>query len=404
MNRKLKTILIIMAVIAAISTIGIRRFPYSTEAAVLTEVRKTVNGSGFVLRNETVLRHKVTGVFEAAVQDGERVSKGSKVGNVISGNLNKELAKELKEVTARIENIKNSGSIADLYESDDERIYLVMHSLAASIRECVEKNDYEKAQEHKNSFAVLAEKRYSAEKGTARDKLLLELEQRQYELETEIGGMHSEITAPEAGFFYTELDGLEGYSDRESLEKLTVEEIKEFDKIAGEYSRPEGDIGKICDSYVWYLAAKLPVKKAEEISAGQTVKLSVDRQLPVEAKVFAVNFGKKDAVVVLECTRSVSGIMEKRVVDFEIETEKHRGLRVPGEALRVINDVTGVYVISENDRVEFKCVDVIYKEDDCYVARRDYAPPEEIKDKPLKLYDNILLNPEAVIKYEQTGK
>ena len=91
--------------------------------------------------------------------------------------------------------------------------------------------------------------------------------------------------------------------------------------------------------------------------------------------------------------------MEKREVSFEIEKEYHRGLSVPAEAVCVKNDVTGVYVVDENKSVSFKCIDILFIDDDIYIVRDKYVPPEDVKYSSLKIYDKIILNPEAVKDY-----
>ena len=161
MSKTVRNILLVVLLIAIISTISYCASPYDTEQARLVKIQKTLTGSGFILRRETPITRNVTGVFEPLVKDGVRVSRGSHVGMIISGNLDETLAKKLEEVTSRIEEIKYSDNIANLYASDDARIYSAMKDLSASVRKFAYEENYVRAAEYKNQLNALIEKRYS---------------------------------------------------------------------------------------------------------------------------------------------------------------------------------------------------------------------------------------------------
>ena len=77
MNRTVKIILAAAALTAVLSTFLYFRYPYDTLTAEMAEVHKTVTGSGFILRGETVVENESTGVCEPLVKDGTRVARGS---------------------------------------------------------------------------------------------------------------------------------------------------------------------------------------------------------------------------------------------------------------------------------------------------------------------------------------
>ena len=399
MNRVLKAILAIALLLVVLSTVQNFRFPYETYTAEISEIRKTITGNGYILRGETVIRNDSIGVFEPMVKDGVRVSGGSIVGTVISGDLDEELAKKLEDVTRRIEQITRAGSITDLYASDEARIYGAVKEISASIRLSVAENNYSKAGEYKNQLDILASKKESENSAGARDRLLVSLENEKYKLEEQIGGIRTEITAPAPGFFYENLDGLEGYGSESKLEDITIADINSFHDILDTFSKSRSEIAKISDSYMWFMTAVISEEDANLISKGESIKISIDEQEPVNAEILTNSIDSGEAALVIKSDRSVQGIMEKREVSFEIEKEYHRGLSVPAEAVCVKNDVTGVYVADENKSVSFKCIDILFIDDDIYIVRDKYVPPEDVKYSSLKIYDKIILNPEAVKDY-----
>lgn len=396
MNKTLKTILFIILFVALLSTISYCTSPYDTETAYITELNDSIGGSGYILRRETMVKRDFTGVFEPLVKDGVRVSRADVVGTVISGNLDEKLAARLEEVSRRIDEINKTDSISSLFSSDDARIYSAMKELCNNIRKYSTQRDYLQAAEYVSQLNALAEKKYSGEKASARDALLVSLEEEKYSIEQQLGGIRSEVTAPSAGIFYTSLDGLEKYGVQEALLNLTTGDIYSFPDICSEFVNEGNTVAKIADTYYWYLAAIVPEEELKDLSIGDEIKISIDEQPDVSAVIMTINpDGAGEAALVVKSDRNVNGMTEKRAVEFEISKDSYRGLKVPAAAIRVVDDVTGVYVMNENRAVSFRAVDILTAHEDYYIVNDKYTPPEGSKFKALKVYDTVLVNPEA---------
>ncbi|MBR1969843.1 MAG: hypothetical protein IKA17_05765 [Clostridia bacterium] len=404
MSKSIRNILLVVLLLALLSTVSYCASPYDTESAQIVEIKDTITGSGFILRRETLVEKNITGVFEPLVKDGTRVGKGSGVGTVISGNLDKKLAVKLSEITERIEEIKNSDSIANLYASDDARIYSAMKEISASVRKFSYDENFLRAAEYKNQLNALIEKKYSQGSLDSRDDLLVSLEAEKYSIEQQLGGIRSEIVAPAAGIFYTTLDGLESLCDEETLLSYTVEDINSFSKTLKAYEEDDLVVGKISDNYTWYIAAVIPATDASKIEAGESISISVDDSQFIKATVFSVNAEGEDAAIIIKCNRNVEGITEKRTADFEIELGGCSGIYIPAPSLRVLDNITGVYVMDANNSTYFRCVDIIYESKDYYIARNKYTPPDGCNYKALKVHEDILVNPEAVRNLDENTK
>ena len=401
MNKPIKIILFIMILLAFISTVSYCSAPFDTESAEEINLRKTVMGEGYILRRETPVKQATRGVFEAGIKDGTRVSKGGSVGVAISGNYSEDLVKKLESVTQRIEEIKQSDSFADIYSSDEARIFSALKNITAAIRDDVRKKDFVSASSNTLQLGTLLQKKFSDENQGAAADLLVALEEEKYELEQQLGGIREEVKAEASGYFYTTLDGLEGRASENELFALTPSKIGKFSQTMKDFTPDEGTVGKVVDTYSWYLAAVIPLDKAEELKEGQAVNISVDEATEVSATIAKINKDEADrAAIIVKSSRNVGGIFEKRKVDFEICYEDYSGLYVPSAAIRIIDGVTGVYVLSSNESVSFRCVDILLEEEDFYIVRSSYTPPEDVKYSPLRIYDNILVNPEAVKSYD----
>lgn len=398
MNKTLRKILIFFILVAFISTISYCSAPYDTETAKIITVKKTVTGSGFILRNETPVTPNTNGIFEPGIKEGTRVSKGSSIGVTISGNLSEKLSEELEEVTKRIEEIEQSGSISDLYSSDEARMYTALSDLTGKIRDDVYSENYSSASMTVTQLVTLLSKKYAPENGLAADNLLLELKERKYEIEQQLGGVREDIKAPVSGLFYRTLDGLEDSGTEKDIASLSAAKINGFSKDLENFKPQKKNVGKIVNTYVWYIAATVDITEAEKLPIGKTVTLTVDDSVGVDAVVLAVNHvdGDKEAAVIIKSTRSIAGIFEKRTAEFELCYEEYTGLYVPSAAIRVVDSVTGVYVLNRSKTVSFKCVDILLKEDNYYIVNKNYIPPEGSEYQALRLYDDIFVNPEVV--------
>lgn len=397
MHKVLKTGLIILLLALLLSSFSYCSAPFDTQTAHVVNVKKAVTGSGFLLRKETLVKGNTNGVFETVAKDGTRVSRGSSVGVIISGNLDKALSEKLEEVSRRIEEIKQSGSIFDIYSSDEARVFSAMKDITSTIRQKVSEEDFISARESTLSLSALVQKKNSAENMTSADKLLVSLEEEKYNLEQQLGGIREEVLAPASGYFYTTLDGLEGKGNEKDIAALSASDINNFSQILKDFDPKSSANAKISDTYVWYLAATVPLEDAQLFSKGQEVSVSIDESPAVKAKILAVNTDASgEAALILKCDRNIVGIYEKRTAEFEICIEEYSGLYIPSAAVRVVDDIPGVYVMTKNKSVAFKCIDILLSEDNYYIAKNKYEPPEGSPYGPLKVYDNILVNPEAV--------
>ena len=121
MNKYLKRFLFFSLLLTFISTVSYCSAPFDTETAQTINVRKTINGEGYILRNETTVSPQSKGAFESGVQDGTRVSRNGSLGITISGNYNEELVEQLKSVSKRIDDILYEASIG---MTEEERTIL----------------------------------------------------------------------------------------------------------------------------------------------------------------------------------------------------------------------------------------------------------------------------------------
>ena len=175
-------------------------------------------------------------------------------------------------------------NFADIYASDEARIFSALKDFTANIRQDSFEGNYVSALQNTNQLSTLLSKKYSPENKGAAESLLLSLEEEKYELEQQLGGIREEILATASGFFYTALDGLEGRAEEKELYSLSPSDISKFKVTLEEYESDSMYVGKVVDTYAWYLAAVVPSEETADIKVGTKVTLSVDEAPSVNAR------------------------------------------------------------------------------------------------------------------------
>ena len=226
----------------------------------------------------------------------------------------------------------------------------------------------------------------------------------------------SAMSTDRSGYFYYECDGFESVFNYGSAMTMTPAEFKDM-TAARAYAIPEGVVGKMVYSTVWYAAAYLPLSDgAIEVfqqgiasgrtyvmrcgdSAGTELHMTIERLVPDEGGALVV-FSSQDMPRGFDFTRS----MTVETVAFETG-----GYRIPVEAVVTLRshetgeDVTGVYILAGNV-VEFRKIRIYVRRDGYIIAETyedvraylDTLSEEEYAQKTadgwgyLQLNDNII--------------
>ncbi len=402
MRKVLKIILAVVIVAAAVSTVRYCSNPYNTQTVTYYEYQKSIQGEGFILRNETVISNDVPGVFEPFVNEGERVSRDARVGTVMSGEPDEKLVSELGQVRQRIEDIEKSATIADVYQSDAIRISNAVSNDVKDLRAAVQNGDLAAATEMKREIGYLKDRSVQIENNEQTDQLLEELYLRRYEIEDAIGSVQNEIYAPISGVYSSIVDGLEQYGSNKALAELTPEQVESFGDILETYQQDAKDVCKISDNFAWYLVADITEEEAADVKVGSTVTVTVLSADSAEVTGTVYSLGEAQdgkRVMVVRSDLFVEGISSLRRVDYEVVLQKHTGLKIPSAALRIEDGHKGVYILIDKQK-SFRYVndDPFRSEDDeYYIVDRKYIPSGAPTDYvPLKEYDKVLLKPEEV--------
>ncbi len=330
----------------------------------------------YLFKDEVVIDGAGDGVLRPTVADGERVSKGARIGAVLSADTDEGALHEYLRIQDRIQNLKSRRSDAGYTETirTDEQITALSRQITAA----AEHGNMEKVTTLKDALLIAKDEKSAA--SGEKENLIGLLEERRRVLEAGIGNSVKEIYSPEAGTLLLQTDGLEEIMSVEKAEGMTPARLAEITQSIGSYGGC-----KVLYNTVWKGACTVSAEKAATLNAGQAVTLRFHDCGGVTEKAKIAEISAEEdgqCVVVVSSNRTPAGLMQCRKVTADIIISRYEGLRVPREAIAEKDGKQGVYVQTITEQV-FRTVEVAF-------AGEEYAIIREGENTTLRLYDTVV--------------
>ena len=399
--KKKKSINILYALLAVlvvgVSIYEIFRINYSpveTEVALETTVNNAVTAEGFVVRDESYIRADAAGTLVPLVTDGHRVASGDAVAVVFGSEVSARNYSELQQVEADIayfESLQNKigASSADV-DVLEEQIYSAAESYVLAMRS----GNLDEYGSYEDTVCEAITSRQLST-GTVIDptEKLAALRARLAQLQSAAGG-YTTVTADNPGYYISHVDGYENVIAYDDVLTATGDQLA---AVLSADPVPESELqncmGKLVDAFNWYLVCVLDAQTAAGVASGD--RLTVDFPLTsaesVQATVMSVlPTGDGRTVLVLQSNlmnQQYAGLRKEQV---QIVLDSYTGFRVNNRAIREVDGVQGVYVVSGN-LVEFKKVEIAYSDSEysvCVTPTDDNGNPQS---GYVELYDEIIV-------------
>lgn len=352
--------------------------PLGVTLAYRYEVERTVDLSGFVVREERVLPDEGNGLLRLQRSEGERVAAGGVVASVYADQPSLDRQAEIESLESRVEQLQYAQDLALAAETTRKLDAQITQNLLEYRRYLAAGRLYD-AESPALELRALVLKRDYSDTGNGDVSLQLqELGARLLTLRSQAEGSVRTVTAPEAGLYSAEVDGYETVLTPASLEELTPSALSSLTADPAVSSRT----GKLVLGDEWYYAAVLSAGDAallqtRQAENGGTLLLrfsqGVDRALPVSL----ISAGHQENGRVVAVFRGSAYLRELTLLRrqrAQIITETIGGIRVPRECLRaerayldengkaVTEERTGIYCLVGRE-ARFKPVEVIYSGD-----------------------------------------
>lgn len=381
---------IIIAVLLILSIIGyecysVTHIELETQTANVTTLYNKIESKALFIRDEEAISNSSNGVTVPCVNDSSKIAVNGNVAMVFSSA---EQAQDysklisLQKDLAHYVNLKSQsvGQAANL-----ESINLDIEDKVMNYVLDASNGDVETASEDLNEILV-------------RRQLLIgqkvDIDSVINSINGEISSLNSAqpssfITTDESGVFTSYSDGLEGFVDYSKVEENTVKDFNNAVKSIDGANESNNNLGKLIKSFSWYIETVVPSDKVSDLVDGQKIEITLKDNNNIRLKAVIVSgaepdVNQKETLLILKCKDMNPELAKLRYEDIEIILDSFDGFKIPANALHIVDDKKGVYVLIAS-QVRFREANVIYSDDDYVLI--DY---DETNEKGIHLYDKII--------------
>lgn len=364
------------------------RDPYPTYPAVAYEVDETVEATGYLAREETVLTGS-GGIVRILPGEGEKVPVGATVALIYADQTSMEQSGRLESLEAEAGQI--SAAIALSGQSGQEGSGQGAAEALTALRTSVAAGDLTGLEEQTLAFKSAIYRQIQHGDTTDLQAALSSVQEEIAALRAQTARSTGSVTVSESGIFSGEVDGYETVLTPDTLESLTPSAL---DGLEGQ-AAGTGGIGKLITDSTWYFVCPLSEEDAGRLTEGGTVTVRFSRDWSGEVDMKVERIGAPEngrVAVILSSRKFLSDTTLLRRQTVEMVFARNIGLRVPTEAVRVEDGQSVVYVLV-GIRAESKAVNILAQGEDYYLVEPALAEDATQKQekKALRAGDQVIV-------------
>ena len=386
------------------------REPYPTARAYSYAVEDTVEVTGYLVRREHVLTGS-GGIVRLLPTEGEKVAVGAAVVQLYADEAALERSDRLELLQEEVALLSAAVEAAgDMGQGESgRRVVEAMLRLRAG----VEGADFTRLESQVSDFKGTVYQ-HSQRYGDAADLAgaIAAAQGEMTTLQAQTTSAIDVVRVDRSGVFSGQVDGYESLLTPDMVDSLTPSAIDALETQPR--SVPAGAVGKLITDARWQFVCPMNAADAQRLSTGQTIPVRFSRDWAGEVTMTVERIGapENDRVpVVLSSNRFLSDTTLLRRQRVELIFSSRQGIRVPTQAVRVLDTVTtdpdtgeekttsqpGVYV-KVGVFAEFKPVIILSQGEDYYMVEpllEENAQASQAK-KALRSGDQIIIAREEI--------
>lgn len=387
-------------------TIRFLFFNIETEVVKYDSVENSIKTQSLIVRSEWVCPIPVGVELDYKVNEGEKVSKGRKVLQIVKNNqADENISIKIKQLEERINEIKQADINNNFFSQDKEKIEKSIDENVRELKRIAKSGDYKDFETVKaDLIANQYKKSLIYGTGSFFGKNLEQLEKEKSSLENIYKNNIDDIFAQRGGVVSYQLDGYEQILNPENIKDFKLKDIKEIiDSINKKYDEKNEETSegiKIIDNYEWYICSIVQPEVFEGIKPGKKVKLRFNdfEGVQVNGEIYKVSEAVDDGMlIVTKINEYLDGFYKKRIANVDIIKDYNEGFLVPSDSIVEKDKIKGVYVL-KSGRIKFVPVVVLSSVEGKYLVRNisqedeNYIPGYNL----LKVFDEVITTTERV--------
>lgn len=350
-----------------------------------TSYEKTIEFTGFVLRDEKPIDYDTSGTVISLAVDSTRVAKGDCIA--VSCDNDKDASvytrlQKAKEEYERLSAINNQNGVNEL---DSEKLNKAIYDSYSNIMDDIFAGDFSSVNKSLEDF-----NNQSAAKQILSDGSI-DLTETLTSLQTEIQTLenqnvkYTEIQAPASGYYINNLDGYENTLKYSEVMSLSVEDIEKAIE-----AKPQENVsksGKLVSSYQWFIAGTVDSELSKTFPKGRSVTINLpDNGLyNIKMTVESAEAENGKLKVILSSNLMSEALANIRIETVEVVEKSCNGFKIPSDAIRFDKENnSGVYVL-RGKIISFIAVEILNTDEDYVIVSSS-----KTGGRGLTLYDDVI--------------
>lgn len=394
----LLTIIICISVFVLYKIITLIISPTKTLILRENTISEEESKVGYVIREEYIVENtNKDKTIKPIISEGERVAAKRPVFKYYNVN-EEEISKEIDELNNKIQEAMLEQK--DLFPNDVKTLESQIEKQLVKLKN---ENNMQDILEIKNNIAEYILKRAKIAGGlSAAGTYINSLISERNEKEANLVNGSEYVKSNISGVVSYRIDGLEEKLKVDELESLSIKYLNSLHLTTGQIVGKSFNEAKVINNFVCYIAVPFDKKSIVDIDEGKKATIRLSSQEEIKAEVYKINEEENQALVIFKISDDVEKLLNYRKISLNVIWWRYTGLMLPNEA--IIYENGAAYVARKrNGKIEKIMVKII-KENNNYCIIDNYDSEElaelgyntdQIKQvKTIKLYDEIVINPE----------
>lgn len=380
------SVVVLIVLFVVIQFYKVTHIELKTQTATVSTVYDKASSEALFIRDESVVEKAATGVTVPCFEDGDKINVKGNVAMQFSSskaaaNYSKytDLTNQIKYYqTLEAQTVGQSANLETINEDIEQKVINYADGLCRNkIGDTAQELD-----------SVLVRRQLIIGEDVDLLSIIENLRDKRNSYSS-FSKPDKYIKTDESGVFSSYTDGYENIIDFDKAEETSVKEFKSALSAVDKSKDVADNVGKLVTSYTWYVQTLVSTDTVKNLENGDYVNIVLkdDSSKEFKAEIVSgadVSLGQKETLLVLKLNEMDADIAKLRKAEIEIRRNKYEGIKIPSEALHVVNGKKGVYVLIAS-QIKFREVNIIYSDDDYVLAEYD-----ESNTNSIHLYDKII--------------
>ena len=330
----------------------------TTETAMYSTVSDSIDTTGFIIRNEELIRTNYNGVLNYTLDDGEKTAAGGIIAEVFGSEDDAAAKNRIARIDDELARLTVLENPAEVTSSNPKLIGSQISKKITALLSDMKSGSFSQLTDEKNDLQLLLSQKQIITGAESSDDYAAHMEalrSERAELDLSASGSTGLITAPASGYFIRSIDGYENAVAIEDITELTVSDVRALEEGESGSTEDAKVLGKIAKDIDWYIACV--VSENDLIRLDRTVNVTLEmpfassEQIPAEIVEINRDSETGEGALILKCTYMNSELAAARKEPLRIIISSYSGVLVNEKAIHFC-DVTAYETDNNGNEVE----------------------------------------------------